>query len=224
MSLENNDDNPPPTTYHQSTQQTPTQLNPLLVPSTIKAALFSKRGEYDIWCLMKDWDSIWLAHTNDPILGDLVEMMNPKRCRIHLEATQFEGFHCTPSQMDGIHKGMRDFTSLLCQLEIHWKQFLLILRSEQTGKLGQSQFDDLYNNLRVFESGCKRALTASSSNLQNVDLVSEKPPAVLMMFSTALWCFQITGGWMGWNPGNNGLQMGAELGKKGKESKAFGLN
>ncbi|GKB87339.1 hypothetical protein Tco_0959611, partial [Tanacetum coccineum] len=82
------------------------------------------------------------------------------------------------------------FQSLLSQLEIHgagvstedanqkflrslpsaWSQVSLIMRT----KLGVDSFsfDDLYNNLRVFENDVKGS-TASSSSTQNVAFVSE---------------------------------------------------
>ncbi|GJU13430.1 ribonuclease H-like domain-containing protein [Tanacetum coccineum] len=55
------------------------------------------------------------------------------------------------------------FQSLLSQLEIHGA-------GPDQGR--QSQFDDLYNNLRVFENDVKGS-TASSSSTQNVAFVSE---------------------------------------------------
>ncbi|GJZ24195.1 ribonuclease H-like domain-containing protein [Tanacetum coccineum] len=87
-------------------------------------------------------------------------------------------------------KKMQKFQSLLSQLEIHgagvstedanqkflrslpsaWSQVSLIMRT----KLGVDSlsFDDLYNNLRVFESDVKGSSASSSSN-QNVPFVSE---------------------------------------------------
>ncbi|GKC59229.1 hypothetical protein Tco_1086827 [Tanacetum coccineum] len=87
-------------------------------------------------------------------------------------------------------KKMQKFQSLLSQLEIHgagvstedankkflrsllssWSQVSLIMRT----KLGVDSliFDDLYNNLRVFENDVKGS-TASSSSSQNVAFVSE---------------------------------------------------
>ncbi|GJS35231.1 putative ribonuclease H-like domain-containing protein [Tanacetum coccineum] len=71
---------------------------------------------------------------------------------------QFEGF--TVSNSDGIHKGYERFQSLLSQLEIHG------------AGMDSLSFDDLYNNLRVFENDVKGS-NASSSNLQNIAFVSE---------------------------------------------------
>ncbi|GKA27319.1 ribonuclease H-like domain-containing protein [Tanacetum coccineum] len=95
------------------------------------------------------------------------------------------------SNSEGLHKGYDRFQSLLSQLEIHGagvstedanqkflkslpaslSQVSLIMRT----KLGVDtlSFDDLYNNLRVFESDVKGS-TASSSNTQNVAFVSSE--------------------------------------------------
>ncbi|GJX95147.1 hypothetical protein Tco_0349733 [Tanacetum coccineum] len=86
---------------------------------------------------------------------------------------------------EGRHKGYDRFQSLLSQLEIHgagvstedanqkflrslpsvWSQVALIMRT----KLGVDSlsFDDLYNNLRVFENDVKGSI-ASSSSTQNI--------------------------------------------------------
>ncbi|GJS79358.1 zinc finger, CCHC-type containing protein [Tanacetum coccineum] len=68
------------------------------------------------------------------------------------------------SNTEGLHKGYDRFQSLLSQLEIQ----------KQKAKPGvdHTYFDDLYNNLRVFESDIKGS-TASSSSPQNVAFVSE---------------------------------------------------
>ncbi|GJV47968.1 hypothetical protein Tco_1438180 [Tanacetum coccineum] len=87
-------------------------------------------------------------------------------------------------------KKMQKFQSLLSQLEIHgagvstedanqkflrslpsaWSQVSLIMRTKPG--VDSLSFDDLYNNLRVFESDIKGS-TASSSSPQNVAFVSE---------------------------------------------------
>ncbi|GKC46922.1 ribonuclease H-like domain-containing protein, partial [Tanacetum coccineum] len=51
-----------------------------------------------------------------------------------------------------------------------WSQVSLIMRTKP--RVGNLSFDDLYNNLRVFESDVKGS-TASSSSMQNVEFVSE---------------------------------------------------
>ncbi|GJR21625.1 hypothetical protein Tco_0970152 [Tanacetum coccineum] len=111
-----------------------------------------------------------------------------KKMQKYILKQQFEGF--SVSNTEGLHKGYDRFQSLLSQLEIHgagvstedanqkflrslpsaWSQVSLIMRTKP-GVDGLS-FNDLYNNLRVFESDVKGS-TASSSSLQNVAFVSE---------------------------------------------------
>ncbi|GJY91573.1 hypothetical protein Tco_0506769 [Tanacetum coccineum] len=111
-----------------------------------------------------------------------------KKMQKYILKQQFEGF--TVSNTDGIHKGYERFQGLLSQLEIHgagvstedanqkflrslpsaWLQVSLIMRNKPG--MDSLSFDDLYNNLRVFENDVKGS-TASSSNLQNVAFVSE---------------------------------------------------
>ncbi|GJW42483.1 putative ribonuclease H-like domain-containing protein [Tanacetum coccineum] len=90
----------------------------------------------------------------------------------------------TTDTQEGLHKGYDRFQSLLSQLEIHgagvstedvnqkflrslpsaWSQVSLITRTKPGVDI--SSFDDLYNNLRVFENDVKGS-TASSSNTLN---------------------------------------------------------
>ncbi|GJS45993.1 ribonuclease H-like domain-containing protein [Tanacetum coccineum] len=79
-----------------------------------------------------------------------------KKMQKYILKQQFEGF--TVSNTDGIHKGYERF------------QISLIMRNKPG--MDSLSFDDLYNNLRVFENDVKGS-TASSSNLQNVAFISE---------------------------------------------------
>ncbi|GKC43171.1 hypothetical protein Tco_1060893 [Tanacetum coccineum] len=79
-----------------------------------------------------------------------------KKMQKYILKQQFEGFFVSNSE--GLHKGYDRFQSPLSQLEIHGVDSL--------------SFDDLYNNLRVFENDVKGS-TASSSSTQNVAFVSE---------------------------------------------------
>ncbi|GKE60908.1 hypothetical protein Tco_1511275, partial [Tanacetum coccineum] len=92
---------------------------------------------------------------------------------------------------EGLHKGYDRFQSLLSQLEIHgagvstedanqkflrslpssWSQVSLIMRTKPG--INDLSFDDLYNNLRVFESDIKGSSTSSSSS-PNVAFVSSE--------------------------------------------------
>ncbi|GKC14646.1 hypothetical protein Tco_1011428 [Tanacetum coccineum] len=111
-----------------------------------------------------------------------------KKMQKYILKQQFEGF--SVSNSEGLHKGYDRFQSLLSQLEIHgagvsiedanqkflrslpfaWSQVSLITRTKPG--VDNLSFDDLYNNLRVFENDVK-GFTASSSSTQNVAFVSE---------------------------------------------------
>ncbi|GJY82502.1 ribonuclease H-like domain-containing protein [Tanacetum coccineum] len=123
-----------------------------------------------------------------------------KKMQKYILKQQFEGF--SVSNSEGLHKGYDRFQSLLSQLEIHgagvstedanqkflrslpssWSQVSLVMRT----KLGVDSliFDDLYNNLRVFESDVKGS-TGSSSSAQNVAFVSSESTSSTNDVSTA---------------------------------------
>ncbi|GJY41753.1 putative reverse transcriptase domain-containing protein [Tanacetum coccineum] len=114
-----------------------------------------------------------------------------KKMQKYILKQQFKGF--SVSNSEGLHKGYDRFQSLLSQLEIHgagvstedanqkflrslpsaWLQISLIMRTKPG--VDSLSFDDLYNNLRVFESDVKGSTASSSSpqNSQNVAFVSE---------------------------------------------------
>nr|GEX51481.1 ribonuclease H-like domain-containing protein [Tanacetum cinerariifolium] len=101
-----------------------------------------------------------------------------KKMKKYTLRQQFEGFYVSNS--DGLHKGYDRFQSLLSQLEIHgacvftedanqkflrslpssWSQVSLITKTKL--RVDTLSFDDLYNNLRVFESDVKGSTTSSS--------------------------------------------------------------
>ncbi|GJT86571.1 ribonuclease H-like domain-containing protein [Tanacetum coccineum] len=111
-----------------------------------------------------------------------------KKMQKYILKHQFEGF--SVSNSEGLHKGFDRFQSLLSQLEIHgagvstkdanqkflrslpsaWSQVSLIMRTKPG--VDSLSFDDLYNNLRVFENDFKGSTTSSSST-QNVAFFSE---------------------------------------------------
>nr|GFA32105.1 ribonuclease H-like domain-containing protein [Tanacetum cinerariifolium] len=110
-----------------------------------------------------------------------------KKIQKYLLKQQFKGFSVSSSE--GLHKGYDRFQTLLSQLEIYgagvshedanqkflrslpssWSQVALIMRTKPG--LDTLSFDDLYNNLRVFERDVKGTTASSSSNTQNVDFV-----------------------------------------------------
>ncbi|GJZ84727.1 ribonuclease H-like domain-containing protein [Tanacetum coccineum] len=89
-----------------------------------------------------------------------------KKMQKYILKQQFEGFSVSNSK--GLHKGYDRFQSLLSQLETHGAG---VSTEDANQKL--LSFDDLYNNLRVFESDVKGS-TASSSNTQNVAFISSE--------------------------------------------------
>ncbi|GJV65285.1 ribonuclease H-like domain-containing protein [Tanacetum coccineum] len=111
-----------------------------------------------------------------------------KKMQKYILKQQFEGIFVSNSE--GLHKRYDRFQSLLSQLEVHgagvstedanqkflrslpsaWSQVSLIMRTKPG--VDSLSFDDLYNNLRVFENDVKGS-TASSSSTQNVAFVSE---------------------------------------------------
>ncbi|GJW04763.1 ribonuclease H-like domain-containing protein [Tanacetum coccineum] len=117
----------------------------------------------------------------------LVEIQSPRRSKVYLKVNTEDSLIPTHK---ALHKGYDRFQSLLSQLEIHgagvstedankkflrslpsaWSQVSLIMRTKPG--VDSLSFDDLYNNLRVFESDIKGS-TASSSSPQNVAFVSE---------------------------------------------------
>ncbi|GJU82187.1 ribonuclease H-like domain-containing protein [Tanacetum coccineum] len=111
-----------------------------------------------------------------------------KKMQKYILKQQFEGF--SVSNTEGLHKGYDRFQSLLSQLEIHgagvstedanqkflrslpsaWSQVSLIMRTKPG--VDTLSFDDLYNNLRVFESDIKGSTASSSSSPQNYEQTS----------------------------------------------------
>ncbi|GJW62443.1 hypothetical protein Tco_0111778, partial [Tanacetum coccineum] len=112
-----------------------------------------------------------------------------KKMQKYILKQQFEGF--TISNSEGLHKGYERFQNLLSQLEIHgagvsnedanqkflrslpssWSQVSLVMRTKPG--LDILSFDDLYNNLRAFESDVKSS-NGTSSSTQNVAFVSSE--------------------------------------------------
>ncbi|GJZ64764.1 hypothetical protein Tco_0621460 [Tanacetum coccineum] len=109
-----------------------------------------------------------------------------KKSKDYLAHEQFESFYVSNSE--GLHKGYDRFQSLLSQLEIHgagvstddanqkflrslpasWSQVSLIMRTKPG--VDSLSFDDLYNNLRVFEPDVKGSTRSSSSTRSTNDV------------------------------------------------------
>ncbi|GJT85048.1 putative ribonuclease H-like domain-containing protein [Tanacetum coccineum] len=108
-----------------------------------------------------------------------------KKMQKYILKQQFEGF--SVSKSEGLHKGYDRFQSLLSQLEIHgagvstedanqkflrslpssWSQVSLVMRTRPG--VDSLSFDDLYNNLRVFESDVKGSTRSSSRRRLHFD-------------------------------------------------------
>ncbi|GJT31507.1 ribonuclease H-like domain-containing protein [Tanacetum coccineum] len=123
-----------------------------------------------------------------------------KKMQKYILKQHFEGFFVSNSE--GLYKGYDRFQSLLSQLEIHgagvstedanqkflrslpssWSQISLVMRTKP--EVDSLSFDDLYNNIRVFEYDVKGS-TGSSSSVQNVAFVSSKNTISINDVSTA---------------------------------------
>ncbi|GJT42601.1 putative ribonuclease H-like domain-containing protein [Tanacetum coccineum] len=123
-----------------------------------------------------------------------------KKMQKYILKKKFEGF--SVSNSEGLHKGYDRFQSLLIQLEIHgvgvstedanqkflrylpssWSQVSLVMRTKPG--VDSLSIDDLYNNLKVFESAIKGS-TGSCSSAQNVAFVSSESTSSTNDASTA---------------------------------------
>ncbi|GKC16761.1 hypothetical protein Tco_1013543, partial [Tanacetum coccineum] len=120
----------------------------------------------------------------------LMALPDDHLAKFHKITDAKEMWDAIKSRFEGLHKGYDRFQSLLSQLEIHragvstedanqkffrslssaWSQVSLIMRIKP--RVDSLSFDDLYNNLRVFENDVK-GFTASSSSMQNVAFIFE---------------------------------------------------
>nr|GFA71336.1 hypothetical protein [Tanacetum cinerariifolium] len=131
-----------------------------------------------------------------------------KKMKKYILKQQFESF--SVSNSEGLHKGYDKFQSLLSQLETHdvgvstedanqrflrslpssLSQVSLIMRTKPG--VDTLSFDDLYNNLRVFESDVKGS-TESSSSIHNVAFVSSNSTSSTNEVNTAYGVFTSSG-------------------------------
>ncbi|GKD93367.1 hypothetical protein Tco_1373204 [Tanacetum coccineum] len=122
--------------------------------------------------------------------------------KFHKMTDAKEMWDAIKSRFKGLHKGYDRFQSLLSQLEIHgagvstkdanqkflrslpasWSQVSLVMRTKPG--VDSLSFDDLYNNLRAFESDVKGS-TRSSSSTKNVAFVSSESTDNINDVSTA---------------------------------------
>ncbi|GJT68481.1 putative ribonuclease H-like domain-containing protein [Tanacetum coccineum] len=172
----------------------------VLPPRTIEEILARERERKASVALPEDHLAKFYKMTNAKEMWDAIKSRfsrndESKKMQKYILKQQFEGF--SVSNSEGLHKGYDRFQSLLSQLEIHragvstkdvnqkflrslpfaWYQVSLIMRTKPV--VDSLSFDDLYNNLRVFENDVKGP-AASSSSTQNMAFVS-KDTSILMM-------------------------------------------
>nr|GEU99370.1 transposase, MuDR, MULE transposase domain protein [Tanacetum cinerariifolium] len=140
---DNRDDDQPEASNPTPQIPPPTQQIPHSV-SSIKLPIL-KKGEYDIWALKMKHH---LSHTDYLIWFQTL-------------LSQVEIYGAGVSHEDANQKFLRSLPS-------SWSQVALIMRT----KPDTLSFDDLYNNLRVFERDVKGTTASSSFNTQNVAFVS----------------------------------------------------
>ncbi|GJZ83665.1 ribonuclease H-like domain-containing protein [Tanacetum coccineum] len=144
----------PPPPPPPSSSQTPTQQTPHTV-STIKLPIL-KKGEYDIWAMKMEH---YLAHTDYPIWEVIQNGNGPVSITTDTQGQIKVLPPRTAEEILARERERKARTTLLMALpEDHLAKF--------------HNFDDLYNNLRVFENDVKGS-TASSSSTQNVAFVSK---------------------------------------------------
>nr|GFA46946.1 hypothetical protein [Tanacetum cinerariifolium] len=175
---DNHDGEKPKTSNPTPPIPTPTQQIPHTI-SSIKLPIL-KIKEYDIWAIKMEH---YLSHTDYLIWQEMWEAIKSrfggndesKKMQKYLVKQQFEGFSVSASK--GLHKGYDRFQTLLSQLEIHG--------AGVSHEDANQNFDDLYNNLRVFECDVKGTTASSSSNIQNVAFMSADTTSSTNDVSTA---------------------------------------
>ncbi|GJT30583.1 hypothetical protein Tco_0910858 [Tanacetum coccineum] len=196
------DDIPPPLPPPQTqtpTQQTPHTVSTIKLPIlkkgeydiwAMKMEHYLAHTDYPIWETAKEI----LARERERKARTTLLMALPEDhlAKFHKMTDEKEMWEAIKSKFGGNDesKKMQKFQSLLSQLEIHdagvstedanqkflrslpstWSQVSLIMRTKPG--VDSLNFDDLYNNHRVFESDVKGSI-ASSSSTQNVAFVSE---------------------------------------------------
>ncbi|GKC07373.1 hypothetical protein Tco_0998983 [Tanacetum coccineum] len=119
---------------------------------------------------------------------------------------QFENFITAPNE--SLDKAYDRFQKLISQLEVHaapvsredinqkflrilphsWSQIDLIMKNKPD--IHQTDIDDLYNNLRVYEDKMKRS-SSSTSNSQNLAFLSSENTSSTNEVSTAIGNFRV---------------------------------
>ncbi|GKD96260.1 hypothetical protein Tco_1380157 [Tanacetum coccineum] len=193
--------------------QTPTQQASHIV-STIKLHIlkkgeydiwamkmehYSSHTDYPIWEVIQKGNGPVSVSTDT---NGVIKVLPPKTAEeiFAVKEKEKQGHLLMALQED--HLAKLQMTSLLSQLEIHgacvstedsnqnflrslpssWSQVSLVMRTKPG--VDSLSFDDLYNNLRVFESDVKGS-TRSSSSAQNVAFISSESTSSTNDVSTA---------------------------------------
>ncbi|GKA83413.1 putative ribonuclease H-like domain-containing protein [Tanacetum coccineum] len=178
------DENPPPPS------QTPTQQAPHTM-STIKLPIL-KKGKYHIWAMKMEH---YFSHTDYPIWEVLQKGNGPVSvstdtngvikkahlAKFHKMTDAKEMSDAIKSRFGGVSTEDAN-QKFLRSLPSSWSQVSLVMRTKPG--VDNLSFDDLYNNLRVFESDVKGS-TGSSSSAQNVAFVSSESTSSTNDVSTA---------------------------------------
>ncbi|GJU47014.1 hypothetical protein Tco_1204280 [Tanacetum coccineum] len=167
----------------------------------------SHEGEYDIWAMKMEH---YLAHTDYPIWEAIQNRNGPVSITTDTSG-QLRDVGCHQSIFGG-NDDQEDEKYILKQ---KFEGFSVSIQKVHKGYEGVDSlsFDDLYNNLRVFESDVKGSTTSSSSP-QNVAFVSENTSSTndgILLESVESREIKTTGG------GMHGIQeprMGAELDRR----------
>nr|GEZ99556.1 hypothetical protein [Tanacetum cinerariifolium] len=179
---DNHDGDQPETSKPSQRIPPPTSQLPHTV-SSIKLPIL-KKGEYDIWAMKMEH---YLCHTDYPIwqviqngngpisvttdINDMIKVLPPKTAKEMVDT--YEMWKAIKSKFGGNDESKKMQKYLLKQ---QFKGFSMsvseafIMRTKPG--LDTLSFNDLYNNLRVFERDVKGTTASSSSNTQNVVFVS----------------------------------------------------
>ncbi|GJV39728.1 hypothetical protein Tco_1418168 [Tanacetum coccineum] len=190
----------------------PTQTSPLTPLSTIKLPILKKDINGQIRVLPLKTAKEILARERERKARTTLLMSIPEDhlAKFHKMTDAKEMWEAIKSRFEDCNKGYGQFQSLLSQLEIHgagvstedvnqkflrslpasWSQVSLIMRTKPG--VDTLSFDDLYNNLRVFESDVKGSTTSSSST-QNVAFVSSESTSSTNDVSTTYGVYTSSG-------------------------------
>ncbi|GJY76262.1 hypothetical protein Tco_0481378 [Tanacetum coccineum] len=195
------EENPPPPLVVTPTQQAPHTVSTIKLPILKKEVIQRGNGPVSVSTYTNGQIKFLPPKTAEEILARekerkarttlLMAIPEDHLAKFHMMTDAKEMWDAIKSRFEGLHKGYDRFQSLLSQLEIHgagvstedanqkflrslpssWSQVSLIMRTKPG--VDSLSFNDLYNNLRVFETDVKGS-TGSSSSAQNVAFVSSE--------------------------------------------------